>query len=218
MKECSTYVGLDAHKESVFVAMLAPGRSVVEWQLRNEPAAVRRLARRLQREGTGAIRCCYEAGLCGYTLQRQLGGHGLHCAVVAPSVIPVKPGERMKTDRRGAAELCEGLQRGFYRSVVHVPSPAISALRTALSRRRHFVRIQVAEVNAVKRLLRGAGHETGSRGHLRTDAHWARLRASPVVFADVSRFGSAKHAASYGGLVPSSASPGAALRDVYTAG
>jgi transposase len=139
----------------------------------------------------------------------------------------------------------------------------MSALRTTLSRRRHFVRVQVAEVNAVKRLLRGAGRECGPRGSLRTDAHWRRLLASAVVpediahhvqhhyavwhqaaeqvraldrtlgemarglrevvrrletvpgvgpvvaltaiavFADVTRFESAKHAASYSGLVPS---------------
>lgn len=168
-----------------------------------------------------------------------------------------------KSDTRDALELCEGLRRGFYRSVVHVPSPAISNLRTTLSRRRHFIRIQTAEVNAVKRLMRGAGRSSGHRGSLRTDGHWqglldgdvvpaelkehvrhhyavwrqaaeqvraldlrlgdsARERRAAVkrletvpgvgpivaltaiaVFAEVSRLESAKHAASYAGLVPS---------------
>jgi len=82
--------------------------------------------------------------------------------------------------------LCEGLRRDFYRSVVHVPTPAISALRTTLSRRRHFVRVQVAEVNAVKRLLRGTGRDGGRRGSLRTDDHWSRLRACEVVPPDLA--------------------------------
>ena len=69
MKETTTYVGMDAHKDSIFVAMLRPGEAPVEWQLRNEPAAVRRLMRKLQREAPGPLACCYEAGPCGDTLQ-----------------------------------------------------------------------------------------------------------------------------------------------------
>ncbi len=68
VRDSSTFVGLDAHKESIFVAMLVPGQKPVEWQLRNQPAAVRRLARNLQREAVGTVGCCYEAGRCGYTL------------------------------------------------------------------------------------------------------------------------------------------------------
>jgi len=49
-----------------------------------------------------------------------------------------------KSDRRDALEICDGVRRGFYRAIVHIPSPAISTLRTALSRRRHFIRIQTA--------------------------------------------------------------------------
>jgi len=100
-----------------------------------------------------------------------------------------------KSDPRDAQELGEGLRRGFYRSVMHVPSPEIEELRTALSRRRHFIRIQTAEVNAVKRLLK----------RLETVPGVSPIVALTVlaVFSEVSRFPSAKHAASYGGLVPS---------------
>jgi transposase len=72
-------------------------------------------------------------------------------------------------------ELCDGLRRGFYRSVLHVPSPGISDLRTTLSRRRHFIRIQTAEVNAVKRLLRGVGRNSGRRGSLAQQRALAEL-------------------------------------------
>ena len=63
----------------------------------------------------------------------------------------------------------------MYRSIVHVPTPAISRLRTTLSRRRHFVRIQTAEVNATKRLLRGAGWRVGTQASLRSAGSWERL-------------------------------------------
>src|SRR5438034_809273 len=79
-----------------------------------------------------------------------------------------------KSDRRDAFELCEGLRRGIYRAIVHVPRAPIGALRETLSRRRHFVAVRVAEVNAVKRLLRaaGLGHLSKSLG---TDAAREKL-------------------------------------------
>ena len=77
-----------------------------------------------------------------------------------------------KSDTCDAQELCEGLRHRFYRSVVNVPSAEIEELCTMLPRRRHFIRIQTAEVNAVKRLLRGAGCGAGRRGTLRIDAYW----------------------------------------------
>src|SRR2546428_13783581 len=73
VKEGITWVGLDAHKKSISVAMLLPeGRQALEWEVPNEPAAVKRLARKLEREAPGEVRCCYEAGPCGYTLQRRV--------------------------------------------------------------------------------------------------------------------------------------------------
>jgi transposase len=76
------------------VAMLLPGRrDAVEWELANEPAAVKRLAKRLLREAVGELRVCHEAGPCGYTLQRQLRAANVDSIVVAPSLVPVKPSE-----------------------------------------------------------------------------------------------------------------------------
>jgi transposase len=70
--------------------------------------------------------------------------------------------------------VCEGLRRGIYRVLVHVPPPAVARLRDTLSRRRHFVRLQTAEINAAKRLLRAAGRGELRRS-LRTEAGWAKL-------------------------------------------
>ncbi len=129
MSEPTTYVGMDVHKKDIVVALLAPGtEEPMEWKLRNEPRAVRRLAKRLRREAIGELQCVYEAGPCGYTLQRQLVGQGIATDVVAPSLIPVKPGERIKTDRRDARKLAAAA-RAQMLTVVRPPSEDEEAVR-----------------------------------------------------------------------------------------
>ncbi|HUM16716.1 MAG TPA: IS110 family transposase, partial [Candidatus Nitrosotalea sp.] len=124
-----TFVGLDVHKEAINVAMLQPGETrPVEWQASNDPAAVRRLVRKLQRSAVGELRLCYEAGPCGYAVQRTIRALGVSCVVVAPSLIPRKPGERVKTDRRDARKLAELLRAGLL-SEVHPPTEADEAVR-----------------------------------------------------------------------------------------
>src|SRR5918994_3786654 len=108
MKEITTYIGVDAHKKDLFVALLVDDARVpVTWQVANEPQAVRRLVRKLEREAPGAVRLFYEAGPCGYALQRQGTTPRVSCDVVAPALIPRKPGERGKTNRREARKLVE---------------------------------------------------------------------------------------------------------------
>jgi transposase len=135
----TTDAGLDTSKKSIQVAMLLPGRrEPVEWELANEPAAVKRLAKRLSREAVGELRVCYEAGPCGYTLQRQLRAAGVDSIVVAPSLVPVKPGERIKTNRRDARKLAQAL-RAEGLTEVHPPTPEEEAVRD-LSRCREDAR------------------------------------------------------------------------------
>lgn len=118
MQDGSTYVGLDVHKETIVVAALFPGREApLRWEVPNEEAALRRLARKLQRQSDGQVVCCYEAGVCGYTIQRWLQSAGVRCLVVAPSLIPVKPGQRIKTDSRDALKLAELLRGGLLTEV-----------------------------------------------------------------------------------------------------
>lgn len=125
----NTFVGLDAHKDSIFVALLLPGRKTpIEWQVPNGTQAARKLARRIEREAEGEVRVCYEAGPCGYALQRQLEREKLRCDVVAPSLIPVKPGDRIKTDRRDAKKLAEMLRADLL-TVVRPPTEQEEAAR-----------------------------------------------------------------------------------------
>ena len=118
MAEGITFVGLDAHKVAISVAVLLPGSSKpVEWQVENEKGAVRRMVRKVQRLAPAEVRFCYEAGPCGYALQRWIIEQGAMCAVVAPSLIPRKPGERIKTDRRDARKLAEMFRAGLLTEV-----------------------------------------------------------------------------------------------------
>jgi len=67
VKQVTTYVGIDAHKKDLFIAMLiGQAKTAVTWQLANEPTAVRRLVRKLERDAPGPVRVFYEAGPCGY--------------------------------------------------------------------------------------------------------------------------------------------------------
>jgi transposase len=129
MKNAITYVGLDVHKKDLFVAMfVGHAATPVVWQLANEPRAIRRLVRKLERDAPGLIHVFYEAGPCGYALQRQLTTPQIQCDVVAPALIPCKPGERVKTNPRDARKLGE-LGRAGLLTVVAPPTPDDEAVR-----------------------------------------------------------------------------------------
>ena len=124
-----TYVGLDVHQASIAVARLTgPDRTPEIWEIPNDRPAVRRLAQKLRREAPGALECCYEAGPCGYAVQRQLIAEEVPCQVIAPALMPRKPGDRVKTDRRDARKLAELLRAGLL-TAVHPPTPAEEAAR-----------------------------------------------------------------------------------------
>lgn len=128
MQDAITYVGLDVHQEEIAVAMLAGrARRPEEFRVGGDSRGVRKLVRRL-RKVSGEVECAYEAGPCGYALQRELEEAGIACAVVAPSLIPVKPGERIKTDRRDARKLAEQL-RARTLTAVCAPSRPQEAVR-----------------------------------------------------------------------------------------
>jgi transposase len=102
-----TYVRLDVHKEWLVVAIAEGGGrgEVREYgRIANTTEALERLVRKLGQQGV-ELRFCYEAGPCGYGIQRQLSASGHDCVVVAPSLIPRRAGDRVKTDRRDAASL-----------------------------------------------------------------------------------------------------------------
>lgn len=127
----SLYVGLDVHKETIAVAVAGPGRGEPDYhgEIPNRPKAVEKLIRRLSEQAMGGVLLfCYEAGPCGYGLYRQIMAAGHECQVVAPSLIPCKPGERIKTDRRDALKLGKLLRSGDL-TAVWVPDQEQEAMR-----------------------------------------------------------------------------------------
>jgi transposase len=122
------FVGLDVHKETIAVATAAAGGGEPRALgiIPNTPAAVGKLIRKL---GVPQhLRCCYEAGPCGYVLHRQLTALGAACTVVAPSLVPTKPGDKIKTDRRDALKLARSHRSGDL-TAVWVPDEDHEALR-----------------------------------------------------------------------------------------
>jgi transposase len=140
MDETTTCVGVDAHKKTISAAVAEPGRDGVVRALgsiANQPATVARLAKKLA-AAHGKLRFCYEAGPCGYGLYRQLTALGHDCVVAAPSLIPRRPGERVKTDRRDSLTLARSDRAGEL-TLVWVPDPAHEAMRDLVRRREQAV-------------------------------------------------------------------------------
>lgn len=125
------YVGLDVHKDTIAVAVAPAGRDAPEYhgEIANKPKNVAKLVDRLsQTYGGEVLLFSYEAGPCGYALHRQILSLGHDCEVVAPSKIPQKPGERIKTDRRDALKLAARSRSGDL-TAVWVPDIEQEAMR-----------------------------------------------------------------------------------------
>ncbi|MBI4638285.1 MAG: IS110 family transposase [Candidatus Rokubacteria bacterium] len=127
MKDTRIYVGLDVHKDTIAVCWVSEDGATEETrEIANEPRAVRKLFHQLA--AVGAPRACYEAGPCGYEVRRQLEALGIACEVVAPSLIPRRPGDHVKTDRRDARKLAR-LYRAGELTVIRVPTRQEEAAR-----------------------------------------------------------------------------------------
>lgn len=122
-----THLGLDVSKDWIAVAVLRPEDRVADVEkIAHDELSVCRL---ITRVGTpGRLWACYEAGPTGYELHRLLGRLGVRCDVVAPSLIPRAPGDKIKTDRRDAKRLAR-LHRAGELTAIRVPSPAEEGVR-----------------------------------------------------------------------------------------
>src|SRR5207244_494580 len=130
MKKASTmYVGLDLHKESIVAAYASSegGDPVHLGAIGTRQCDIDALVRKLQSK-SGRLVFVYEAGPCGYWLYRYLTKKALTCVVVAPSLIPRKPGDRVKTDKRDALTLAR-LARSGDLTPVYVPAVPDEAVR-----------------------------------------------------------------------------------------
>lgn len=128
-KYITKYVGMDVHKETIAVAIAKEGRGEPTYygEIANTDEAIRKLVKKVASNGD-KVSFCYEAGPCGYDVYRQLINLGQKCDVVAPSLIPKKSGDRVKTDRRDAITLTR-LHRAGELTPVWVPDKEQEAIR-----------------------------------------------------------------------------------------
>lgn len=183
------WVGMDVHQDSITAAILFGnnGEPRVE-RLPGDLNAVRRMFRRLSKQGTP--RSCYEASGAGFVLQRCLEHDGFHCEVIAPSLVPKKPGDRRKTDRLDAIHLAHHYRAGNLVPVT-VPSREQEEIRqlvrSRLAVQSHVVRLK----HRIVRVLATHGHRftEGKSNWTRKHRIWLRKRAEADLIMKRRRMG-----------------------------
>ncbi len=168
------YIGLDVHKDSIAIAVAETGRGTAR-EVATVPADWASLHKRLRRLAAGfTLKLCYEAGPTGFELHRRLDEAGYDNIVVAPSLIPRKPGERIKTDRRDAAKLARCLRAGDL-TEVYVPDAETEALRDLERARDAAKKAETAAKHQLgKFLLRQGRRWDGGSNWTRKHFAWIR--------------------------------------------
>jgi transposase len=183
VSQTTQYVGIDLHQDQVALAVLPEGASEcapVEMLL-NEPARLRRFFQRVRKQGP--VKACYEAGGCGYVLQRALTRWGVECEVIAPSLIPRRSGDRVKTDRRDAQKLAR-LYRAGELTPIRIPSAAEERARSLVRARGALTREILSSRHYVLKLLQSRGHRYRD-GKNWTAPFWTWVRNRPLEGEDV---------------------------------
>jgi len=174
MAKSTTIVAFDQHAATTVAAVLLPGqRTPALHTLTSDSPTILRFVQRLR---ATSVECCYEAGPCGFELQRALTGHDIRCDVIAPALIPRRAGDRVKTDRRDASQLAV-LYRAGALTAIHIPSEQEEAARDLL-RCREDIRADLlrARHRLSKFLLRHGRRFTGTKKAW-TTRHTAWLQA-----------------------------------------
>ena len=179
------WVGLDVHARSIAIAVLRDrAATATQSEIANDEKLVRRALERLR--GEGSLRVAYEAGPCGYELHRLLTKMGIDCVVVAPSLIPRKPGERIKTDRRDAEKLARMLRAGELTEVT-VPSAAQESARDLVRARDDVRKDRTAARQRLSKFLLRRGR-VFSEGRGWTQKYWRWVDAHRFEGADLLVF------------------------------
>jgi transposase len=180
------YLGLDVHKESITIAVLpaSADQPTRTDKVPNEPKALRRYFAKLAAQGT--IRACYEASGAGYVLERMMREWGYACEIVAPSLIPQRPGHQRKHDRYDARQLAR-LYRSGELTTIRIPTEAEERVRDLVRCRGTLQRNLLRTRHYVLKLLtrRGVRYTIGKTHWTRAHHAWlARLVPTGVLIAE----------------------------------
>lgn len=181
MENTITYVAMDTHKKQHKIALHYPCREeIVEFTVNNTVRDIKKMVNKIKKQAPGKVEFCYEAGVCGFTLKRRIEPFDCRCSVIAPSLVPRKPGERVKTDRRDAKKLLRMHQAGLL-TEVHAPNEQQEAARE-LTRLRETAKDNLKRIrHQLLKLLSRHGYVYRT-GHHWTQKHMAWLRA--IEFTD----------------------------------
>ncbi|MBL4710777.1 MAG: IS110 family transposase [Flavobacteriales bacterium] len=175
MKQFIKYVGLDTHKDTIAVAIadIAGGKPRYYGEIANTPRALTKLMKDVSPNGE-VTSYCYEAGPCGYGIYRQISGSGHDCSVVAPSLIPTRPGDRVKTDRRDSENLAR-LHRAGELTPVWVPDEEQEAIRDLTRAREDMKHLERQARQRLSAFLLRHGQGYDSKKSKWTQAYWRWL-------------------------------------------
>ena len=175
MAEYRAYVGLDIHKDTIAAAVAWPGRAEPEYRgiILNRCRSVQKLIHGLQGPHGEALSFAYEAGPCGYGVYREITGTGHDCQVVAPGLIPRRPADRVKTDRRDALTLAR-LHRAGELTPVWVPGPDQEAVRDLTRAREDMKALELKARQRLGAFLLRHGRVYGGKSRW-TQAHFRWL-------------------------------------------
>lgn len=166
---------MDVHQDFIVVVLLSESGSepLFEKRLNNDKVSVKKAFKKWEREYD--LRCCYEASSCGYVLSRWLSEMGIVCEVIAPSLIPSRPGDRIKTDRRDALKLAR-LYRAGELTAVRVPTLEEESVRSLVRCRETLSREVKKSRHYVLKFLqvRGLVYRDGENW---TQKHWRYMRS-----------------------------------------
>jgi transposase len=174
MKEKIRFVGLDVHAETIAVAIAEPDGAVRSLgTIANRAEAIRKLVKKLG--SVEQLRVCYEAGPTGYVLYWQLAELGVKCEVIAPTLVPVKAGDRVKTDRRDAEKLARSY-RSDDLTAVWVPDEGSEALRDLVRAREAAKQDQLRARHRLGKFLLRSGQRPapGVKAWTQTHLTWVR--------------------------------------------
>jgi transposase len=169
------YAGMDVHKDSISVAIYVGDGSepAIEKTMANDQLLVKKAFGRWKEQFE--LRCCYEASSCGYVLARWLEEMQVTCEIAAPSLIPVRPGDRYKTDRRDAKKLAK-LYRAGELTLIHIPDKDEECARALVRCRETFSKEARQSKHYILKFLqlRGIVYRGGENW---TERHWSFLRS-----------------------------------------